>query len=203
MLREQFGDIDIHVFDALLQGYWKPPARFLDAGCGTGRNLPFFLKQGFDVYGVDADADALEIADETAKALLPGAVAGRFLCRPLEAMDFADDFFDAVLCNAVLHFAENQEHFASMLQGIWRVVKPGGTVLIRMGTRIGLETEVLPRGKGLYTQPDGACWYLPDAAELRAWENRLGAERWKPLKSTWVEKKRSMATWWLRKPVTS
>src|SRR5688500_9729532 len=58
-LREQFGDIDIHLFDQLLRGRIVTGMRVLDAGCGTGRNLVYLLRSGFDVWGVDESADAI------------------------------------------------------------------------------------------------------------------------------------------------
>ena len=38
-LQDQFGQIDIYVFDQLLRGRIVPGMRVLDAGCGDGRNL--------------------------------------------------------------------------------------------------------------------------------------------------------------------
>ena len=38
-LRQQFGDIDIYLFDQVLRGRFDGRRRILDAGCGTGRNL--------------------------------------------------------------------------------------------------------------------------------------------------------------------
>ena len=38
-LQEQFGEIDIYVFDQLLRGRIAPGMRIIDAGCGGGRNL--------------------------------------------------------------------------------------------------------------------------------------------------------------------
>lgn len=198
-LRQEFGDIDIYAFDALLQGYWKPPMRFLDAGCGTGRNLPYFLRHGFVVSALDADEDALDVARELAFGLDPSLPESRFRAENLENNTFAEASFDAVLCNAVLHFARDRDHFQSMLAGLWRVLAPRGTAMIRLGCRIGLEGKVQDLGGGRYRQPDGAEWYLPDAEELHAWEQSLGARRWKPLKASWVDGRRSMATWWLHK----
>ncbi|MEO8078642.1 MAG: class I SAM-dependent methyltransferase, partial [Acidobacteriota bacterium] len=50
-LREQFGDIDIYLFDQLLRGRIRPGMRIVDAGCGGGRNLVYLLRNGFDVSG--------------------------------------------------------------------------------------------------------------------------------------------------------
>ena len=52
-LLDQFGSIDIYLFDQLLKGRIAPGMKLLDAGCGSGRNLVYFLRSNFDVYGVD------------------------------------------------------------------------------------------------------------------------------------------------------
>ncbi len=46
-----------------------PPARVLDAGCGTGRVAVRLAELGYDVAGVDADADMLAVARAEAPAL--------------------------------------------------------------------------------------------------------------------------------------
>jgi len=59
-LLEQFGEIDIYVFDQLLRGRIAPGMRIIDAGCGGGRNLLYLLSQGYDVAGCDRDHKAVE-----------------------------------------------------------------------------------------------------------------------------------------------
>ena len=54
-LLAEFGEIDIYLFDQLLRGRFDGRRRLLDAGCGTGRNLRFFLRCGFDVRAADVD----------------------------------------------------------------------------------------------------------------------------------------------------
>ena len=58
-LREQFGEIDVYLFDQLLRGRFVEGMRVLDAGCGAGRNLVYFMRAGFDVWGVDESPDAI------------------------------------------------------------------------------------------------------------------------------------------------
>jgi len=70
-LREQFGAIDIYLFDQLLRGRITDAMRVLDAGCGAGRNLAFLLREGFDVWGVDESADAVEQTRRLAAHLAP------------------------------------------------------------------------------------------------------------------------------------
>ena len=57
-LRAQFGEIDIYLFDQLLRGRFDARRRVLDAGCGAGRNLPYFLSRGFEIYAIDEDPGA-------------------------------------------------------------------------------------------------------------------------------------------------
>ena len=38
-LQEQFGQIDIYLFDQILRGNILPAMRVVDAGCGGGRNI--------------------------------------------------------------------------------------------------------------------------------------------------------------------
>src|ERR1022692_5277465 len=59
-LQQQFGQIDIYLFDQLLRGRIRPGMRVLDTGCGSGRNLVYFLREGYDVFGVDTDPNAIE-----------------------------------------------------------------------------------------------------------------------------------------------
>ena len=65
-LREQFGDIDIYVFDQLLRRRIAPGMRVLDAGCGSGRNIVYLLRSGYEVFGVDADPNAVQAVRQLA-----------------------------------------------------------------------------------------------------------------------------------------
>ena len=59
-LQARLGQIDIYLFDQLLKGRIVPGMRILDAGCGRGRNLVYFLQAGYDVYAADGDPAAIE-----------------------------------------------------------------------------------------------------------------------------------------------
>ena len=59
-LEEQFGQIDIYLFDQLLRGRIAPGMRVLEAGCGFGRNLVHFLREGYEVFGADAEPRAID-----------------------------------------------------------------------------------------------------------------------------------------------
>jgi tellurite methyltransferase len=202
-LRAWFGDIDLYLFDQLLKGRLRPPMRMLDAGCGTGRNLPYFLRTGFDVHACDMDEDALDHVREMAAEMVPPGSAplppDHFRVEKLEAMTFPGDHFGLVLCNAVLHFAEDEDHFQRMLDGLWKVTAPGGMLFMRLSSTIGIENRLTRLESGKYRMPTGGEWFLVNEAKLLLATQRLEAELVEPLRSVNVQNLRCMTTWILRK----
>lgn len=197
-LRAWFGDIDVYLFDLLLKGKLKLPLRLLDAGCGTGRNLPYFFRSGCAVHAVDEDADALDHVREMAAGF--GSPADRFRVEKIESMSFPDEAFDLVICSAVLHFAEDEDHFQRMLDGLWRVTAPGGLLFMRLSTTMGVEDRVERLPSGRYRMPSGGEWFLASEAKMLLATRRLGGLMDEPLRAVNVQNLRSMATWILRKP---
>ncbi|MCP4147882.1 MAG: class I SAM-dependent methyltransferase [bacterium] len=201
-LNEQFGHIDIYLFDQILKGRFDGCKRVLDAGCGTGRNLVFFFRQGLDVYGVDRDAGAIKGVKERAAQLAPHLPPDNFQIASLEALSFSDHYFDAIVCNAVFHFAEDENHFSRMLDELWRVLKPGGFLFTRLASAIGIESLVppaLPKEHRRFMLPDGSERFLVDEKMLTGAAERLCAETPAPIKTTIVGNLRCMTTWCLRK----
>ena len=198
-LREQFGAIDVYLFDQLHKGRITPGQRILDAGCGKGRNLHYLLREGFDVYGADASAVAIAATRKRVAKLRPEIDPARFRVDRIESLSFADEHADVVICNAVLHFARETAHFDAMLDGLWRVLRPGGMLFTRLATSIGIEDKIEGLGSDNYRLPDGAKRYLVSEASLLASTERLGGTLLDPIKSTVVQGLRSMGTWVLRK----
>jgi tellurite methyltransferase len=83
-LQQQFGRIDIYLFDQLLRGNLTPGMRTLDAGCGTGRNLVYLLRAGFEVFATDSDPRAIEMVRRTAAHLAPNLPPDNFRTEPIE-----------------------------------------------------------------------------------------------------------------------
>jgi SAM-dependent methyltransferase len=100
-LVEQFGAIDIYLFDQLLRGRIAPGMRILDAGCGSGRNLVYFLRAGYEVFGVDMDPEAVESTRELVKPLCPRRCALR--CDSPRYLARAEARRDAVLPACFVH----------------------------------------------------------------------------------------------------
>jgi len=76
-LREQFGQIDIYLFDQLLRGRISPGMRILDAGCGHGRNLVYFFREGYELFGVDEDPRRMKRRLLLLVVLAAGLAAGQ------------------------------------------------------------------------------------------------------------------------------
>ncbi len=200
-VQEQFGHIDIYVFDQILRGNIAAGMKVLDAGCGYGRNLVHLLREGCEVYALDANAEGVEHVRALAAELNPGLPAENFRVGQIEAMPFADGFADVVMCSSVLHFARDQDHFLSMLEELWRVLRPGGLLFTRMGSRIGMEFEQVRRD--IYRIGDGQEWFLVDEELLLGLTSELNGVMVDPLKTTIVQDYRCMTTWVLRKQALS
>lgn len=198
-LQEQFGQIDIYLFDQLLKGRISPGMRILDAGCGSGRNLVYLLREGYEVYAVDPDVQAVDSVRSLARMLAPALPDSNFRVEAVEQMSFEDACADVVISNTVLHFARDDAHFEAMLQGAWRVLKPGGLFFCRVGSSIGMESQVRRIEGRRHWSPDGSERYLVDAALLSSLTERLGGELAEPIKTTVVQNQRSMTTWVMRK----
>lgn len=199
-LLARFGHIDVYLFDQLLRGRITPAMRVLDAGCGSGRNAHYLLGCGADVHGVDADPAQVERVRALAAALAPGLPRDNFQVGDLARLPFADGFFGAVVCSAVLHFAEDEARFEAMVGEMWRVLAPGGTFFARLASTIGIESRVTPRRGRWHGLPDGSDRFLVDEAYLLAVGEALGARLLDPLKTTNVQNQRAMTTWVLGKP---
>ena len=198
-LIEQFGEIDIYLFDQLLRERIAPGMRVLDAGCGSGRNLIYLFRKGYDVFGTDSDPRAVAAVQRLAASLAPALAADNFRLEPVEAMSFPDSFADVVLSSAVLHFARSDDQFGAMLRGTWRVLKPGGLFFCRLASSIGIEQQIKRLAGRRFLLPDGSERYLVDESLLVGFTRELSGRLIDPLKTTVVQNQRSMTTWVVRK----
>ncbi len=97
--------------------------RGLDAGCGAGaRDVYNLWSKGFDIYGVDAVEENIEVAKE-----LHPEIANRVFVSDLRyPLEFEDETFDFVICNAVIQHIEPEALRDVTLVDLARVLKPGG-----------------------------------------------------------------------------
>lgn len=198
-LQDWFGQIDIYLFDQLLKGRFNPQMKVLDAGCGGGRNLIYFLRDGYDVCGVDQSREAIIHIGSLASALAPHLPTSNFRVEPVEKMTFPDASFDVVISSAVLHFARDEERWQGMVNEMWRVLKRDGIFFARLASSIGIEEKIVHLEGRRYHLPDGSDRFLVDEKMLLAVTASLNGEWLEPLKTVVVQNMRSMSTWCLRK----
>lgn len=218
-----FGGIDIYLFDQILKGRFVPGMRLLDAGCGSGRNLVYFLRSGYQVFGVDESQAAIAQTRRLAASLQPQLPEENFRVEAVEKMswesagvtaDYTDyrrqhdikqsptggnPGFDLVVSSAVLHFARDEQQWQAMVNEMWRVLKAGGIFFARLASTVGIENQIrLVEGRR-YHLPDGSVRFLVDEAMLHQVTAALGGEFLDPIKTTVVENMRAMTTWVVKK----
>jgi SAM-dependent methyltransferase len=198
-LREQFGNIDIYLFDQLQKDRITPGMTVLDAGCGGGRNLMYLMRSGFTVFGVDGSADAIRAIRSLAAEVAPDLPPDNFKVAQVDALPFPDAEFNVVVCNAVLHFARDEAHFRSLLNEVWRVLAPRGLFFSRLASSIGIEDKIQSIEGRRYRLPDGSDRFLVDEEMLMSLTRELGGELLDPIKTTVVQGQRSMTTWVMRR----
>ena len=166
--------------------------------CDEAPDTSYFLRHGFDVRAVDADADSIRAVRRLAAALNPALPPGQIYHGPLDALPWDDGSTDAVMCSAVLHFARDEREFGAMIEEMWRVLAPGGLLFARLATSIGLERH-LPSATGRMRLPDGSERFVTDERTLLAWTAALNGTLADPLKTTNVQNLRCMTTWVMKK----
>jgi tellurite methyltransferase len=198
-LRHLYGNIDIYLFDQLLKGRYDDCRKIMDVGCGGGRNLVYFLNNGFEVYGIDPNTAAINTAKALSETLAPDNPLMNFRVSSAEDMPFGEEYFDLVICSAVLHFAQNEIHFREMLMAMWKVIKPGGYFFARLASDIGIESYIDHVGNGRYLLPDGTERFLVNEQILLDYTEELNGYLYEPIKTTNVQNLRCMTTWCLQK----
>jgi tellurite methyltransferase len=183
------GNTDIYLLDQIMKGRYAPSDKILDAGAGGGRNLHWFVQEGFSVFGTDRDPEAVAALRQH----YPEVPSSCFQVAAVETLPFPDAFFQHIICSAVLHFAENELHFEQMFVEMIRVLSPGGSLFIRVTTDVGLEGKTIPLGHGRFFLPDGTERFLLTRKTLDQLLQQHRLSLLEPFKTVLVEDVRSMA----------
>lgn len=184
--------IDIYLLDQISKGRFLKGQKILDAGCGHGRNMKWFIENGFAIEGCDQNEDVIQELGASIKKGVKLSVS------KLEKLPYANEEFDSIICSAVLHFAQSESHFRAMVKELYRVLKSDGMLFIRMTSTFGLPINYTDAGNGRFLLQDESDCFLLTKANLNALL-ALGFEKIEPVKSVLVEELRSMTTLVLRK----
>ncbi len=198
-LNKILGNIDLYLLDQLLKGRFDSSMKILDAGCGEGRNLVYFIQNNYNVAGIDSNPGAINMLQFVARSLNPATAKTQFIEGKIEAMPYPDEEFDVLICSAVLHFAENHGHFENMIKEICRVTKKQGMIFIRTASSIGIEDKLGESSNGVYDIPDGSRRYLIHRSHVDEIPAKYGLEYIEPFKTVNVADKRCMSNLILRK----
>lgn len=189
-----FGNLDIYLLDQILKDRFSPQMKVLDAGCGEGRNLQYFLNSGYEVWGIDQDPQAIEVLRFLAASRRPDLEKNHFQVGLLEKLPFTDEHFQLIIASAVLHFAKSHQHFQEMWNELIRCLQHGGILFVRMTSDIGLPQWLQSLGQGRYLLPDGSERYLLTRELVKQLVDYHQLHFLEPLKTVNVQDQRCMTT---------
>lgn len=199
-LNQLLGNLDIYLLDQILKGRFVKDMKILDAGCGEGRNLVYFLREGYQIFGVDQNPIAIQMARIQARTIWLDYDIHRFQTALIEDMPFHKEAIDAIISSAVLHFARNTGHFYKMMDEMMRILKPGGFLFLRMTTGFGgILEESTSRGEGVYLLPDGSERFILTGELLLQIQERYRLHHLEAPKSVLVYGQRAMGVLLMQK----
>jgi SAM-dependent methyltransferase len=111
----------------------------LDVGCGNGYVLSRYAGNGAEVSGVDMSETAVDL---TRKRFALEGLDGSFEVVDGMQLPYSDDSFDIVCSMGVLHHSPTPE---PMVNEIFRVLKPGGRVIVMLYYRYSFKYQFLFR----------------------------------------------------------
>jgi len=151
---EKTFSIDPSSFLSPLAKRLPPEAFVLDVGCGSGRDLLWMKKKGFEVIGFEQSPGLAELARDNAGCEV---IEGDF-----ETYDFSSILVDAVmLIGSLVHVPH--EGFSKVFENITSAISDDGSVLI-----------TLKEGSGNVTAPDGRTFHLWEDPKARKMFDTLG-----------------------------
>ena len=126
--------------------------RVLDLGCGTGQFLKLLLDSGIEATGVDEDALAVQQAETSGLRVIQNDV--------LKYLSETDEDFDGVFCS---HLVEHLpfESLVELVEGIARVLKPGGIVVMAFPNPESLDMQLFH----FWLDPQHVRFYHPTLLE--------------------------------------
>lgn len=100
--------------------YLKPGMRVAEVGCGPGRGTLFMARRGIDLLAVDISSDSLRLAQRRAPSC-------KFLLASNLDLPLADNSFDAVVSDGVIH--HTPDAYRSFCENA-RILRPSGVIYV-------------------------------------------------------------------------
>ena len=151
---EKIRGIDIYLLDQIIKGNLNKDSRILDAGCGHGRNIISLIKEGYSIDAIDPDIDKVKEIEHVfinKKSTIEISDIEGFSTKKT---------YDFIICNAVLHFAQNHEQFKRMIDSLTKLSANNGTLFIRMTSNFATNKSFKIDQNGLAYLPDDTTRYL-------------------------------------------
>jgi tellurite methyltransferase len=193
MIYPELKHTDIYLLDLLMKRNFRNGAKVLDAGCGSGRNIPVLIKSGLDVYAIDPDKLRLKQTVDLVSGLFPDYPVQKFACKKIEDLESRPNY-DLVVCSAVLHFAADELQFTHWMTKLSEILLSEGLLFIRLVTSHTLCNMPGPFHCKM-DLPDGTNRFVADKRILvDLTKNQLNLHFEFPLKTVNVDYKRTMTT---------
>ena len=187
------GDMDLFLLDFILKGKIPKDAKVLDAGCGEGRNAIYFIRNGNDFTGIDADKSKIRLAQYMGNNI--STSKAQFEAGDIGQMTFETEF-DLVICSRVLHFSKNEEDFYATWGKLENSLKKGGLMYISMDSVVE-NTLGKSLKDGQFEFPDGQVRFSLTSEIYKV--IKKGFEEVEPLKTLVQNKVRAQSFMLLRK----
>lgn len=97
----------------------------LDAGCGNGKNILY--RSDLDFIGIDKCSKFVEICCDRGLNAKKGCIT---------ELSFKDNYFDSVICIAVIHHLETSQRRLQAIMELIRVTKKNGKIFISLWTSV-------------------------------------------------------------------
>jgi trans-aconitate methyltransferase len=177
--------------------------RVLDIGCGDGKITAEIAKavSDGDVIGIDNSEEMIRLANHTYPATEHPNL--KFELLDAQKLDYCDKF-DVAFSNAVLHWIKDH---TSLLQKIFRSLKPGGRALLQMGGS-GNASEIIDVLSVLikndpwqvYFTDFESPYYFYSPKDYTPWVSQTGftKSRMELLPKAMIHKNRSELQGWIR-----
>jgi len=97
----------------------------IDLGCGSGRDVNFFSKNGLDVKGIDLDEKEISLAKKNFPEIC-------FEIQDVEKLSFVDKSIDYIFMINVIHYLDKEK----AIKEVYRTLKDGGYFFIHFNLEI-------------------------------------------------------------------